>query len=140
MKLIVGEKLYNIKFGYKPTLKERVISKIVKLADINDENGDVDFEKIEDLLLYLPEILLVGLQVHHEEYRYDYDTKEGKQEQLDKVFDIIEEYSSQENADLTQLFNDLQMEMKTDSFLAKMFQAEQKKASKGKKTTKQSES
>ena len=130
MKLIVGEKLYNIKFGYKPTLKERVISKIVKLADINDENGDVDFEKIEDLLLYLPEILLVGLQVHHEEYRYDYDTKEGKQEQLDKVFDIIEEYSSQENADLTKLFNDLQ----------KMFQAEQKKASKGRKATKQSES
>lgn len=139
MKLIVGEKLYNIKFGYKPTLKERVISKIVKLADINDENGDVDFERIEDLLLYLPEILLVGLQVHHEEYRYDYDTKEGKQEQLDKVFDIIEEYSSQENADLTQLFNDLQMEMQTDSFLAKMFQAEQKKVSKGKKTTKQTE-
>lgn len=124
MTLNVGEKELKIKFGYKPTLKERVISKIVKVSNV-DGGGEVDLEKVEDLLLYLPEILLVGLQVYHEEYRYNYDTKEGKQEQLDKAFDLVEEYASNKG-DLMKLFNDMQEEMKTDSFLASLFQKEQK--------------
>lgn len=138
MKLLVGEKTFNIKFGYKPTLKERVISKVVKITNASNENEEVDYEKIEDLLLYLPEMLLVGLQVNHEEYRYDYDTKEGKQEQLDKVYDIIDEYSRQENANLIQLFNELQEELQTDSFLASMFQTEQRKETTSKNTKKNS--
>ncbi len=124
MTLKVGEKELKIKFGYKPTLKERVISKIVKVSNVNSENG-VDLEKVEDLLLYLPEILLVGIQIYHEEYRYNYDTKEGKQEQLDKAFDLIDEYASN-GGDLMQLFNDIQEEMQTDSFLVSLFQKEQK--------------
>ena len=124
MTLKIGEKELKIKFGYKPTLKERVISKIVKISNVNSEGG-VDLEKVEDLLLYLPEILLVGLQVYHEEYRYNYDTKEGKQEQIDKAFDLIDEYASNKG-DLMKLFNDIQEEMQTDSFLASLFQKEQK--------------
>ncbi len=124
MTLKVGEKELKIKFGYKPTLKERVISKIVKISNVNSD-GSVDLEKVEDLLLYLPEILLVGLQVFHEEYRYNYDTKEGKQEQLDNAFDLIDEYASN-GGDLMQLFDDIQEEMQADSFLASLFQKEQK--------------
>jgi len=124
MTLKVGEKELKIKFGYKPTLKERVISKIVKISNVNSD-GEVDLEKIEDLLLYLPEILLVGLQVYHEEYRYNYDTKQGKEEQLDKAFDLIDEYASN-GGDLMSLFDDFQTEMQTDSFLASLFQKEQK--------------
>ncbi len=124
LKLKVGEKELKIKFGYKPTLKERLISKIVKISNVNGDGG-VDLEKVEDLLLYLPEILLIGLQVYHEEYRYNYDTKEDKQEQLDKAFDLVDEYASN-GGDLMQLFNDMQEEMQTDSFLASLFQKEQK--------------
>ena len=78
MKIELNGKEYNIKFGYKPTLKERIISKVVKLGDVTGENDEVDMEKVEDLLLFLPERLLVGLQVNHNDFRYDYDTKEGK--------------------------------------------------------------
>ena len=78
MKIELNGKEYNIKFGYKPTLKERIISKVVKLGDVTGENDEVDMEKVEDLLLFLPELLLVGLQVNHNDFRYDYDTKEGK--------------------------------------------------------------
>lgn len=126
MKLRIGEKELNIKFGYKPTLKERLISKIVKMSRTDGEDENESMEKMEDLLLFLPEILLIGLQVHHEDFRYDYDTKEGKEEQLNKAFDLIDEYSTQDGADLMQLFNDLQEEMRNDSFLASLFQKEEK--------------
>lgn len=125
MKLKIGEKELKIKFGYKPTLKERLISRIVKTSKTNGEDEIENMEKIEDLLLFLPEILLVGLQIHHEEYRYDYDTKEGKEEQLEKAFNLIDEYASSEGADLMKLFNDLQEEMKNDSFLASLFRKEE---------------
>ncbi len=127
MKLNIGGKELKIKFGYKPTLKERVISKIVKISNVNS-GGETELDKVEDLLLYLPEIILVGLQVYHEEYRYDYETKKGKQEQLDKVFDLIDAYTAEEGADLMQLFNDLQEELTNDSFLASLFRKEQKAA------------
>lgn len=132
MKLNIGDKEFSIKFGYKPTLKERLISRIVKMSNANgkkeneneeeNENSTEKMEQLEDLLLFLPEILLIGLQVHHPEYRYDYDTKEGKEEQLEKAFDLIDEYSTSENADLMKLFNDFQEEMNSDSFLSRLFQ------------------
>lgn len=123
MKLNIGEKEFSIKFAYEPTLKERLVSRIVKIS--NRKTGDDDevggMEKIEDMLLFLPEILLVGLQVHHKDYAYDYDTKKGKDEQLAKAFKLIGEYSESKDADLMKLFSDLQEEMKNDSFLASLF-------------------
>lgn len=133
MKLKIGEKELNIKFGYKPTLKEHIISKILEISRTNGENEVENMEKIEDMLLFLPEILLVGLQVHHEDFRYDYDTGNGKKEQLEKAFDLIGEYASSEGADLIELFNSFQEEMQKDSFLANLFQKEER-AGKVKKT------
>ena len=37
---IDGKEL-NIKFGYKPTLKERIISRVLKMENIADEDGVV---------------------------------------------------------------------------------------------------
>ena len=34
MKIELNGKEYNIKFGYKPTLKEPIISKVEKLRDV----------------------------------------------------------------------------------------------------------
>ena len=106
MQIKIDGKDYKIKFGYKPTLKEHVISKIVKFSRMSDENGDVDMEDLEELLLYLPEILLVGLQVHHEDFRYDYDTKDGKEDQLDKVFDLIDKYTENSDSDVMDCLTD----------------------------------
>ena len=132
MKIELNGKDHNIKFGYKPTLKERIISKVVKLGDVTGENDEVDMEKVEDLLLFLPELLLVGLQVNHNDFRYDYDTKEGKEKQLAKAFDIVEEYMSSEDANVMQLFNQLQEALTQDSFLASLFRQETSKQKKQK--------
>lgn len=127
MKLNIGNKELNIKFGYEPTLKERIISKTIKFSSTKGEDEAADIEKIEDLLLFLPELLLVGLQVHHEEYRYNYDTKEGKEEQLRKAFALVGEYMESEDADVMKLFTDLQETLMQDGFLRSLFQREQKK-------------
>lgn len=126
MKLNIRDKEYTIKFGYKPTLKGRIISKVVKMAKVSDEDGNVDMEKIEDMLLFLPEFLLVGLQVHHEDFRYDYDTEEGKKEQLDKATDLVEQYFDNENSDIMALFNGLQEALTQDSFLSSLHSKEKK--------------
>lgn len=126
MKLKIGENEYSIKFGYKPTLKERIISKVVKMSNITEANEETNIEKIEDLLLFLPELLLVGLQVHHEDFRYNYDTKEGKEEQLNKAFTLVEEYMNDEKADIMAFFMQLQEALLKDSFLKGLFQKEQK--------------
>ena len=136
MKLNIGGKEYTIKFGYKPTLKERIISKFIKYAGMKDEDGKMDFEKVEDLLLFLPEALLAGLQVHHKEFRYDYDTGEGKEEQLKKAFDLVEEHMNSEDADVMEFFNQLQEALTQDSFLRGLFQKEQKKAEEAEKKAK----
>ncbi len=115
-------KEYKIKFGYKPTLKERIISKVVRFANITNEN---DLEKVEDLLLFLPELILVGLQVNHEDFRYNIDTGEGKEKQLEKSFNLIEEYLEEDNADILDLFVRLQEALTEDSFLSALFQKEQ---------------
>ena len=128
MKLNIAGKEINIKYGYKPTLKERIISKTVKFSKLTNEFGDIDMEKLEDLMLFLPEMLLVGMQVHHKDYKYNYDTGEGKEKQLEKAFGLIEEYMESEDADITELFGKLQEALTQDSFLAGLFQKEQKKA------------
>lgn len=127
MKLKIGEKEYSIKFAYKPTLKERIISKFVKFADLSNGNKEAYFEKIEDLLLFLPEAVLVGLQVHHPEFKYNCDTGEGKEEQLDKAFSLVEEYMDSDGADVMEFFNQIQEALLEDSFLRSLFQKEQKK-------------
>lgn len=127
MKLKIGESEYSIKFGYKPTLKERIISKVVKISNTTGADGDTDMEKVEDLLLFLPELLLAGLQVHHEDFRYDYDTKEGKEEKIDKAFALVEEYMDSEDANVMEFFNQLQEALLQDSFLRSLFQKEQEK-------------
>ena len=126
MKMNIAGKEVNIKFGYKPTLKERIISKVVRMSNITDENGETDMEKVEDLLLFLPELLLVGMQVHHKDFRYDYDTKEGKQKQLEKTTDLVEKYMESEDADIMEFFGKFQDALMEDSFLASLFRKEQK--------------
>lgn len=118
----IKNKEYKIKFGYKPTLKERIISKVVRFSNITNEN---DLEKIEDLLLFLPELILVGLQVNHEDFRYNIDTGEGKEKQLEKSFNLIEDYLEEDNADILDLFVRLQEALTEDSFLSALFQKEQ---------------
>lgn len=135
-KLKIKEKEYDIKFGYKPTLKANLISRMVQAGNhVSQVEQEADtLLQVEEMLLLIPEIILVGLQKNHkEEFGYDCDTEEGKTVALDKVFEMMDEYFESEEADILQLYNDLQKEMLSEGFLKSMFQkemAEQKKSNK----------
>lgn len=144
MTLKIGEKELKVKFGYKPTLKSRIITRMVrqeKEAEGLQENDEVGaLEKVEDLMLIVPEIILVGLQkFHKEEYGYNYDTNEGKDVALDKIYDLMDEYFENQGSDFIKLYNDLQEEMLKESFLASVFREEEAKAEKSRKKQEKTE-
>ena len=126
LKLKIGEKELNVKYGYEATLKTRLLSRMVA-KEKTKENG---MEMTEDLLLFLPDFLLIGLQKFHaDEYGFDYETGEGKDEQLAKMFSLIEDYlDSNEDADAITLYNALTKEMLQNGFLKSQFQKELEKA------------
>lgn len=118
LKIDIGGKEYKIKFGYAPVLKERIISKMDKIGSLF-ESDNVSSEAMEDAMLFIPEIFLVGLQVNHPEFRYDYDTKAGKEDKLMQVYEIVDQYLS-DGGDIFELFANMQNEMVNDSFLSSL--------------------
>lgn len=118
LKMEIGGKEYKIKFGYEPVLKERIISKMAKISSLF-EGEEVQPESMEDALLFIPEIFLVGLQVHHPEFRYDYNTKVGKEDKLRQTYEIMDQYLS-DGGDMFKIFEDMQNEMVNDSFLSSL--------------------
>lgn len=128
LNLKIGEKELKVKFGYEATLKTRLLSRVAKREAKNENSDKSEVENIEDALLFIPEILLVGLQkFHKEEYGFDYVTGEKKEEQLDKMFALIDEYCDIEGNDVTKLHNDLQGELLEDGFLANKLHKEKAK-------------
>ena len=127
--LKVNEKEYKIKFAYKPVLKKRILSRLAEVTKkMNTEGDETSLAGIEDLLLFIPELILVGLQRNHkDEFWYDYNTNEGFNEQLEKVDSIIDEYCDSEDSDMMELFSELQKELLEDGFLSSLFRQEQKR-------------
>ena len=132
MKVNLGNSEYSIKFGFKPTLKSHLIKDV---SDSVDEQ-DGSLESVEKLLLEtLPKMLLVGLQVNHkDEFGYDYDTNEKYDEQFNKVLDLLSENIDDGEIDCIELFNELENELESNSFLAKMMETEKKNRTPAKKT------
>ena len=127
MTLRVGEKELKITFGYEATLKSRLLSRMAKMSVKMSEN-EGDLEKVEDMLLFIPEVVLVGLQKEHEDYRYNLDTKEDYEEKKNMAFSLVSEYLDNGENDAIELFNELQEEMTKNGFLKKMFENEVEKA------------
>ena len=132
MKVNLGNSEYSIKFGFKPTLKSHLIKDV---SDSVDEQ-DGSLESVEKLLLEtLPKMLLVGLQVNHkDEFGYDYDTNEKYDEQFNKVLDLLSENIDDGEIDCIELFNELENELESNSFLAQMMETEKKDRTLAKKT------
>lgn len=132
LNLVFGDKEYNIKFGYKATVRTGLVNKVIAMED--DKITDED--RISKGLLILPEMLLVGLQHEHEdEFGFNYDSEEEKEKKIDSIMDMLDVYFDNENSDFYELFNSLQEEMLNNGFLAAMFrqqlkEAEQKKTRK----------
>lgn len=132
MKVNLGNSEYSIKFGFKPTLKSHLVKDVSE--SVSEQDGSL--ESVEKLLLEtLPKMLLVGLQVNHkDEFGYDYDTNEKYDEQFNKVLDLLSEKIDDGEIDCIELFNELENELESNSFLAKMMETEKKNRTPAKKT------
>lgn len=132
MKVKLGNSEYSIKFGFKPTLKSHLIKDVSE--SVSEQDGSL--ESVEKLLLEtLPKMLLVGLQVNHkDEFGYDYDTNEKYDEQFNKVLNLLSEKIDDGEIDCVELFNELENELESNSFLAKMMETEKKNRTPAKKT------
>lgn len=132
MKVKLGNSEYSIKFGFKPTLKSHLIKDVSE--SVSEQDGSL--ESVEKLLLEtLPKMLLVGLQVSHkDEFGYDYDTNEKYDEQFNKVLNLLSEKIDDDEIDCIELFNELENELESNSFLAKMMETEKKNRTPAKKT------
>ncbi len=137
MTLKVGEKELNVKFGFEATLKTRLLSRMAKM----EKEKEGGMESMEDMMLFLPDVLLIGLQkFHSDEYGFNYENGEGKNEQLEKMFPLIEEYFDfNEKEDAITLYNGLTEEMLQNGFLKSQFQKELAKAEKAIQITETSE-
>ena len=125
MKVKLSGKEYTIQFATRPSLKAHILQDIMNTQDM------------EDILLEtLPKMLLVGLQMHHnEEFGYDYKTNEGYDEQLEKVSDILYDAIDTNEINCMDLFADMQEEMMTNGFLAQMMESIEKAQTQEKKKT-----
>lgn len=120
-KLVIGDKEYQLKFGYKATLKSRILSKMAKAEEQEQDGG---LETLEDFLMFIPDVLLVALQkFHKEEFGFDVETGDGKEEMLDKAIELVEQYIDDGNS-VADLYNLLSEELKDDSFLSSLFDKE----------------
>lgn len=131
MKVKLGNKEYTIQFATKPSLKAHILHDVMKTQDMKD------ISSFEDVLLEtLPKMLLVGLQMHHnDEFGYDYETNNGYDEQFEKVSDILYGAIDTNEINCMDLFADMQEEMMTNGFLAQMMESLERAQEQEKKKT-----
>lgn len=129
MKIKLNGKEYTVKFGYAPVYQNRIIPRVVGMGGQGDE-----LEAIDNMLGFLPEFLLVGLQKFHaDEFGFDFDDKEAKEKQLVKMYDLLDDYLDPENEegkDIMSLYDDLTAELEKNSFLSKLLAKEEQAAKK----------
>ena len=129
----IGEKEYKVQFGYIATAKSGIIRDLVNIERMIGD-GESAIENLDKILMFIPEIMLVGLQkFHREEFGYNYDTKEGKDEAFEKVSQLVDDYFDGEDADFKGLFNSLEEELLHNGFLSSMFNEEQESQNKEQK-------
>jgi hypothetical protein len=125
----VNDKEYTIKFGYEPTLKSRLLSRVAKMTVNMKQDAEENLEQIENMLLFVPEMVLVGLQkFHSDEFGYNLDTNDGYEEAKNKAFSLVGDYVDTGDVDVTDFFTELQEELTANGFLKKLFEKEVEKA------------
>lgn len=125
----VNDKKYTIKFGYEPTLKSRLLSRVAKMTVNMKQDAEENLEQIENMLLFVPEMVLVGLQkFHSDEFGYNLDTNDGYEEAKNKAFSLVGDYVDTGDVDITDFFTELEEELTSNGFLKKMFEKEVEKA------------
>ena len=130
LNLKLGKAQLSIRFGYEATVRSGIIK---RLASLSTEADDT-FDKMDAIMEIIPELILVGVQkFHKDEYGYDYKTNAGKEEALSKIYELLDDYFEEEDADFSKLLESLQNELMENGFLAKMYKGEVKEAKKKEK-------
>lgn len=131
MKAKLGGKEYTIQFATRPSLKAHILQDIMKTQEMED------ISSMEDVLLEtLPKVLLVGLQMHHnDEFGYDYNTNDGYDEKFEKASGILYDAIDTNEINCMDLFADMQEEMMTNGFLAQMMESLERAQEQEKKKT-----
>ena len=129
LKIKVNDKEYTIKFGYEPTIKGRLLSRVAKMTVNMKQDAEENLEQIENMLLFVPEMVLIGLQkFHSDEFGYNLDTNDGYEEAKNKAFSLVGDYVDTGDVDITDFFTELEEELTSNGFLKKMFEKEVEKA------------
>lgn len=131
----IGEKEYKIQFGYIATAKSGIIKELVKIEEMLGDGNSV-IENLDKILMFIPELMLVGLQkFHRDDFGYNYDTKEGRDEAFEKASQLVDDYFDGDDAGFKELFNSLEEELLHNGFLSSMFREEQESQSKDQNQT-----
>lgn len=135
--LKLGKAELSIRFGYEATVRSKILK---RLASLRLDSGE-SYDKIEVMMELVPEMILVGAQkFHSKDYGYDYKTEAGKEESLSKIYELLDDYFEEDDADFTELLESLQSELLENGFLAKLFKKEvENQEKKSKKEAKEAE-
>lgn len=101
MKIKLDGKEYTVKFGYAPVYKNKIIPRLVGM----EQKGE-GLEVIDNMLGFLPEFLLVGLQKFHaDEFGFDFDDRlaDKSREQLSDEAERMREETEKMKEELKKL-------------------------------------
>lgn len=115
-KLLVNEKEYKVRFSYGALIKEQLISKLMKFSKQQEDETEQE-NVFEQSILLTAEFLLVGLQKHHSD-EFGYNTDAEKEEKINKVYDLMDEYEEKEDHNALELFEKLQEDLFKNGFLS----------------------
>ena len=132
LNLKLGKAQLSIRFGYEATVRSKILKKLATLTV--EKEGEDNFDRMDLMMEIVPELILVGAQkFHSNEYGYDYKTEAGKEEALSKIYELLDDYFEEPDADFSDLLTSLQSELMENGFLSKMFKEEVKNAEKATK-------
>lgn len=117
----VGGNTYRVKFGYGALCRTDIIDKLLRSSQFNNDDPG---KSIKNIISLLPEMLLEGLQSKHKD-QFGYDTQEEREEKLELVCEMLDDYEEEHEDDETPLngytlFADLQKELERNGFLSQI--------------------
>lgn len=121
MKITLNNKEYTIKFGYAPVLKNGFIKDVSRALSDN--------ESVENILLFLPHALLIGLQVNHSD-EFGFTNEQEKEEQENKLLEMLGNEVDNDNINCLELYWQIVKELEENSFLKQMLEKEMQKQQK----------
>lgn len=126
--LKVNGNTYKVAYSYRVLVSSDVLDRIQDVLG-DAEEGETVFSKMKEMLKFVPELLLYGLQKNHKE-QFGFETEEEKATQLDKVYDLIDDYEDEHSTDEVEegemkpdaftIFTELMLELESKGFLARL--------------------